>query len=86
MELNAKYHLMNGLNNLKRNNMKKQTAVEMLVESLTELGVDLLSHNLEIQQAKAMEKQQHQKTAVHFFPTSLRKEYFEQYYNENYGN
>ena len=38
--------------------MKKQTAVEWLVESLTELGVDLLSHNLEIHQALAMEKEQ----------------------------
>jgi hypothetical protein len=37
--------------------MTKQTAVEWLVESLTELGVDLLSHNLEIQQALAMEKE-----------------------------
>jgi hypothetical protein len=37
---------------------KKQSAVEWLVERLTELGVDLLSHNLEIQQAKAMEKEQ----------------------------
>jgi hypothetical protein len=62
----------------------KQTAVEWLVESLTELGVDLLSHNLEIQQAKAMEKEQHQQTAAHFFPTSLKKEDFEQYYTETY--
>ena len=40
MELNAKYHLMNGLNNLKRNNMKKQTAVEWLVDHWKKLQLE----------------------------------------------
>lgn len=66
--------------------MKKQTAVEWLVESLTELGVDLLSHNLEIQQAKAMEKEQIEKA----YNESWRlrdKPYLTalKYYNETYG-
>jgi hypothetical protein len=65
--------------------MKKQTAVEWLVESLKELGVDLLSHNLEIQQAKEMEKEQlsdawyagDEDGAIHEF---------EQYYTSTYTN
>jgi len=66
--------------------MKKQTAVEWLVESLTELGVDLLSHNLEIQQAKQMEKEQIEKA----YNESWRlrdKPYLTalKYYNETYG-
>jgi hypothetical protein len=65
--------------------MKEQTAVEWLVESLKELGVDLLSHNLEIQQAKEMEKEQlsdawyagDEDGAIHEF---------EQYYTSTYTN
>ena len=77
-----------------------QTAVEWLVESLTELGVDSLSHNLEIQQAKAIEKAQHQisfdkgydrRNYIHDFEYG-GVEYWEEepkefidYYNETYG-
>ena len=74
--------------------MKNQTAVEWLVERLTELGVDLLSHNLEIQQAKAMEKDQIIKATIlsHFEgarqSVKTSEEYIkygEQYYNETYN-
>ena len=64
--------------------MKNQTAVEFLISQLP-LGGKMAIMD-KINQAKEMEKEQHQKTAVHFFPTSLRKEYFEQYYKDTYGN
>jgi hypothetical protein len=72
--------------------MKNKTAVELLVDKLIELGY-LYSVNYGqstrvkkvIKQAKAMEKEQHQQTATHFFPTSLKKEDFEQYYKETFG-
>ena len=35
----------------------KQTAVEWLIQHFTEYGIDLLHHELEIEQAKQMEKQ-----------------------------
>jgi len=35
-----------------------KTAVEWLIEHLTEYGVDLSHHELEIEQAKEMEKEQ----------------------------
>lgn len=63
----------------------KQTAVELLIEKLTELGVDLLSHNLEIQQAKAMEKEQI-KDAYANGSNDRLKNTIKDYYNENYGN
>ena len=63
----------------------KQTAVEWLVESLKELGVDLLSHNLEIQQAKAMEKEQILQSHIDGQPLySCQSEKAEQYYNDTY--
>jgi len=70
---------------------KKQTAVEFLVESLTELGVDLLSHNLEIQQAKQMEKEQMKESVLaqstkHEGLRKIFENQFEKYYNETYGN
>jgi len=70
--------------------MKQTAAVEwfwnQLPETLpftvdTETAVKLQEA---YQQAKAMEKEQHQQTAAHFFPTSLKKEDFEQYYTETY--
>jgi hypothetical protein len=64
--------------------MKNKTAVEFLISQLPLSGKMAIMDK--IKQAKEMEKEQHQKTAIHFFPTSLRKEYFEQYYNEHYGN
>jgi hypothetical protein len=64
--------------------MKKQTAVEWLVEELKiEKGIDFISTSL-FQKAIIMEKQLHEQTATHFFPTSLKKEDFEQYYNNVY--
>jgi hypothetical protein len=66
--------------------MKKQTAVEWLVESLTELGVDLLSHNLEIQQAKEMEKEQIIDAffSGYNYEGGQLEEKSEQYYNETF--
>ena len=64
--------------------MNKQTAVEWLVESLKELGVDLLSHNLEIHQAKAMEKEQIVDAIKFFKERPYNEETPEQYYNETY--
>jgi hypothetical protein len=50
---------MNGLNNLKRNNMSKQTAVEWLIEQLTP-SISLQQKYIDelLEQAKAMEKKQ----------------------------
>ena len=62
----------------------KQTAVEWLVESLTELGVDLLSHNLEIQQAKAMEKDQIIDFAENFSMQDHCTLTAEQYYTQTF--
>lgn len=69
--------------------MNNQTAVEWLVERLTELGVDLLSHNLEIQQAKAMEKQQiidavNLPKEERWYDAKLYNSSGEQYYKETY--
>ena len=69
--------------------MNKQTAVELLVERLTELGVDLLSHNLEIQQAKAMEKEQivdavNLPKEERWYDAKLYNSSGEQYYNKIY--
>jgi hypothetical protein len=67
--------------------MKKQTAVEWLVEKLEQHHTKIdIKNTVVFQQAKAMEKEQHKKTAMHFFPTSLKKEHFEHYYTETYGN
>jgi hypothetical protein len=72
--------------------MKKQTAVEWLQIQLKK-GIDFnplepLSYPKAVDklfnQAKAMEKEQHQQTAMHFFPTPLKKVDFEQYYNETF--
>lgn len=41
----------------------KQTAVEWLIETLTEEGFDLSLHTFETKQAKAMEKEQSHKYA-----------------------
>ena len=50
--------LHNGLNNLKRNNMK-QTAIEWLVEQFnTTINYTLEEYQLKIEQAKQMEKEQ----------------------------
>ena len=68
--------------------MKKQTAVEWLIEELIryKLTPDGINpDNVLFHKAKIMEKEQHQQTATHFFPTSLKKDDFEQYYNETYG-
>ena len=63
--------------------MKNQTAVEWLIEQMKKPYSDKYIMDI-LEQAKEMEKQQHQETATHFFPTSLKKEDFEQYYNETY--
>jgi hypothetical protein len=68
----------------------KQTAVEWLVNRWKKLQSEQekMTWNQIIQiteLAKEMEKEQHQQTAMHFFPTSLKKVDFEQYYNETYG-
>jgi hypothetical protein len=64
--------------------MSKQTAVEWIVEKIWKDNQPLEHEQKVIDQALAMEKEQHQQTAMHFFPTSLKKVDFEQYYNETY--
>jgi hypothetical protein len=68
----------------------KQTAVEWLVEHLTEYGFDLSHHEREIQQAKEMEKEQRMEAMdwimnkyfeFHEQPTTSARE---QYYNETF--
>jgi hypothetical protein len=59
----------------------KQTAVEWLVEHLTEYGVDLLHHEREIQQAKEMEKEQIIDACKQ---CSYSYKEAEQYYNETF--
>jgi hypothetical protein len=68
--------------------MSKQTAVEWLIEHFKEYGFDLSCHRIEIEIAKAMEKQQ-----MCQFAFDYQDEFFnngkvlpiEQYYNETYG-
>ena len=65
--------------------MEKQTAVEWLVEQLKERGyAGEFPPHLLFEQAKEMEKEQHIKTATHFFPTTLKREHFEHYYKDTY--
>ena len=47
--------------------------------------ISVAKFNELIERAKLIDKEQHQQTATHFFPTSLKKDNFEQYYNETYG-
>jgi uncharacterized protein (UPF0210 family) len=63
--------------------MEKQTVVEWLIDML-DIDINDSTTKDIIKQARAMEKEQHQQTAIHFFPTSLKKVDFEQYYNETY--
>ena len=64
--------------------MKNQTAVEWLVEQLVnQEGIDFIP-KIFINQAKAMEKQQHQQTAIYFYPSTLKRINFEQYYKDTY--
>lgn len=62
----------------------KQTAVELFIERLTELGVDLLHFKPEIIEAKQLEKQQIV-DAVDGHPIQNRNLDGEQYYIETYG-
>ena len=64
--------------------MKKPTAVEWLFEELQGIHPSQIEYLQTFDQAKEMEKEQHKETAIHFFPTSLKKVDFEQYYNETY--
>ena len=66
----------------------KQTAVEWLVEDLTRLGHNFKLYKKEIEQAKALEKQQimqavYDSMGTNFDPNMGRAE---MYYNEKYGN
>ena len=70
----------------------KKTSVEFLIKEFSDIigpldtkpMQDLLMMDA-MKRAKAMEKDQLKETAIHFFPTSLKKEHFEHYYNETYG-
>ena len=66
--------------------MKNKTAVEWLFEELQGIHPSQIEYLQTFEKAKEMEKEQHKKTAMHFFPTSLKKEHFEHYYTETYGN
>ena len=75
--------LKNGLNNLKRNNMK-QTAVEWLQVQLNKILIDNQIQQTEhlFEQAKAMEKEQIIKA---YENTNSMAMYGEQYYNETFN-
>jgi len=63
--------------------MKNKTAVQWLVEQLPLSGKMAIMDKIE--QAIDMEKQQHQQTAIYFYPSTLKRINFEQYYKETYG-
>jgi hypothetical protein len=63
--------------------MKNKTAVQWLVEQLPLSGKMAIMDKIE--QAIDMEKQQHQQTAIYFYPSALKRINFEQYYKETYG-
>jgi hypothetical protein len=71
--------------------MKKQTAVEWLKKELenygsnSHLSLDWTTFDELVDQAKEIEKQQHQQTAIYFYPSALKRINFEQYYKETYG-
>ena len=71
----------------------KQTAVEWLIDDLTRLGHNFKLYKKEIDQAKAMEKEQIIKAAIVSHFEGVRQsaktskeylEYGEQYYNETF--
>ena len=75
--------------------MEKRTAVEWLIDSLEKLEYDLEKGNISLDdyninvkwvknRAKEKEKEEHIKTATHFFPTTLKREHFEHYYKDAY--
>ena len=78
---------MNGLNNLKRNNM---TAVEWLVSQLNKQGFAQVVTDEEIEQAKEMEKQQIENAFFECWKANM-PEGFEcklsakEYYNETFN-
>ena len=91
--------LENGLNNLKRNKIMKQTAVEFLEKEITEImsyleedgfyamqGVKdkLFGEKNIIQQAKEMEKEQIKTSFTDGFLNNNKNS--EQYYNETFKN
>jgi hypothetical protein len=72
--------------------MNKQTAVEWLVAHFKEYGFDFSHHEREINQAKAMERQQIEdawdKRCSHGVVSQtwhIERKNGEQYYNETYG-
>jgi hypothetical protein len=65
--------------------MKNQTAVEWLVNELEKHHIKIdIKNTVVFQQAKAIEKQQHQQTAIYFYPSTLKRINFEQYYKDTY--
>jgi len=71
--------------------MKNKTAVEWLQKQLSnKIYTSIEDYNtqskLAFDQAKEIEKQQHQQTAIYFYPSALKRINFEQYYKETYGN
>ena len=77
---------MNGLNKLKRNNMK-QTAVEWLIQKINHTGWGNIMIDIPkefIEQAKAMEKEQIIKFANDYLDDDADLT-AEQYYKETYG-
>ena len=63
----------------------KQTAVEWYKERLKHRFLNGDTEESIYEKAKEMEKEQHIKTATHFFPTTLKREHFEHYYNETFN-
>ena len=65
--------------------MSKPTAVQWLIKELKDLGY--YTYNLEklCEQAKQMEKEQHEETWAAAWDESAKSGHFEKYYNETFG-
>jgi hypothetical protein len=64
--------------------MKNKTIVEWLFEELQGIHPSQIEYLQTFEQAKVMEKQQHQQTAIYFYPSALKRINFEQYYKDTY--
>jgi hypothetical protein len=60
--------------------MKNKTVVEWLFEELQGIHPSQIEYLQTFEQAKVIEKQQHQQTAIYFYPSALKRINFEQYY------
>jgi hypothetical protein len=64
--------------------MKNKTVVEWLFEELQGIHPSQIEYLQTFEKAKEIEKQQHQQTAIYFYPSALKRINFEQYYKDTY--